>query len=203
MVPIIILVAPSGSGKSSILRKIRQKKLCAFSISVTTRAPRKGEVDGQDYYFFDQERFSKYQNDQRFLETTSVCGHSYGTLIEEVNTLQGQSLPIVLELDVIGAQVARQFFSMTTVIMVAPPSLSCLMTRLKARGSERQEDLERRLAAASSEVRWGVAHADYIIINDQIDVAVSDFEAILRSQCLKTRYSVEKHQKTLEDFLSI
>ena len=203
MIPIVILVAPSGSGKSSILRRIRQKNLCAFSVSVTTRSPRKGEVDGQDYYFFDQEKFVQFKKEGCFLETTTICDQSYGTLISEVDRLQGQSLPIVLELDIFGAQSAKKSFPHAVTVMVIPPSLGCLADRLKSRGTEHQVDLEKRLASASSEVSWGVKHADYLILNAQVDQAVADFSAILCSECLKKEYSVEKHQKTLEDFLSI
>jgi guanylate kinase len=203
MIPIVILVAPSGSGKSSILRRIRQKNLCAFSVSVTTRSPREGEVNGQDYYFFDQKKFLQYEKEGRCLETTSICEQRYGTLASEVNRLQGQLLPIVLELDVFGAQMAKESFPHAVTVMVIPPSLASLKQRLELRGTERQVDLEKRLASASSEVSWGVKHADYLILNDQVDQAVADFSAILCSECLKKEYSVEKHQKTLEDFLSI
>jgi len=203
MVPVIILVAPSGGGKSSILKELRQKKRCAFSVSVTTRLPRPNEVHGYDYYFLSKEQFAEYEKSNRFLETTNVCGQFYGTLISEIERLMSQHLPIVLELDTKGAEAARQHFSNSQVVLLIPPSFQILSMRLQLRGTEELSELNQRLKIASDVVRWGVNHADYLIVNDQIEAALSDFEAILHSECLRKRYSFEKNHKILEDFTSI
>lgn len=181
---LLILSAPSGCGKTTLLNRIMTELPgLAFSISHTTRSSRQGEIHGKDYYFVDQPTFAaiRDQKPTGFLEYAEVHGNLYGTSVEEVTRLRQQGLDVVLDIDVQGAAQVQAHTRPVTVF-IAPPSLAELEKRLRQRGSESEASVVRRLENASKELGC-IDRYDYLLVNDQVDEAV----AILRSIIIAER----------------
>ena len=182
--------APSGVGKTTLINRIRRERpdLC-FSVSVTTRAPRPGEVHGRDYFFITKEEFIQGVEAQAFIEWAQVHGNFYGTYGSQVRDWLTEGKDVLLDIDVQGARQVRCAAPHAWTIFVVPPSLEVLQQRLKRRGTETAEQLATRLAAARAELREA-AWYDFIVLNDDLQEAVSDFSAILRAcRCHRTSRS--------------
>ncbi|MBO7726182.1 MAG: guanylate kinase [Thermoguttaceae bacterium] len=181
---LIIVSGPSGVGKGTLLRRVRQTGLfpLVMSVSATTRAKRPGEEDGVDYYFLTREDFLARRSRGEFLESFEVYpgGALYGTLTEPVARRLEEGKWVILEIDVKGARQVLQTFPDAVSIFVLPPSFEDLEKRLRGRGTESEESLAKRLAQAKSEL----ASADeykYRVVNDRLDDAVADLTAILKN----------------------
>jgi guanylate kinase len=179
---LIVLSGPSGVGKSTILRRLleRHSDRLRLSISATTRSPRPGEVDGSDYYFLSTDEFAGRREAGEFLESCEVFGHGhwYGTLLSEVTTSRGDEKWVILDIDVEGAEKVRGRFPDVPSIFLRPSSDEELERRLRARGTESEAAIQRRLETARHEL----ARADqykFQVINDTVDRAVDDIEKIL------------------------
>lgn len=176
---IIILSAPSGTGKSTIIKRLMEKpelKL-GFSISATSRAPRGGEKDGVDYFFLSCEEFRRRAERGEFVEWEEVySGTCYGTLESEVARVTGSGRNLIMDVDVKGAlNIKRRYGKEALTIFVMPPSLGELRRRLEGRGTDSAETIEKRLAKAEYEI----GHApefDATVVNDDIDRAVGEIE---------------------------
>ncbi len=181
---LVILSAPSGTGKSTICRKLLQKrKDLRYSISCTTRQPRPGEKDGKHYFFLTRDEFKRKIRRSEFLEWAVVHDEYYGTprkYIEE--TLQGGS-SIMLAIDVQGAAAIRRKMPDAVLVFVTPPSLESLRERLAAR-RDSSESVAKRLANSKDELS-AAKHYDYIVVNDDLEKAVEQIEAILTAESLK------------------
>jgi len=181
---IIIIAAPSGSGKTSVTRHILNAfpDRVAFSISATTRNPRNNEKDGKDYYFISVEEFENRIQNNEFVEWEMVYhGKYYGTLKSELNRIWQQHKAPLLDIDVKGGiNIQQQYRENSLSLFIEPPSIEELERRLKARGTETPESLEARLAKASFELSFKTMF-DRIIINDTLERACNEAEDIVRN----------------------
>ena len=189
---LLIVSAPSGAGKTSLVRALLKKDpWVQLSISHTTRAPRPGEVDGHDYHFVDVPRFRAMRELDEFLEWAEVHGNYYGTSSAWVEKQLRGEHDVVLEIDWQGARQVRRVFPEATGIFVLPPSLQELERRLAARGQDQPPVIARRVAAAKDEMRHA-AEFDYVVTNKDFEEALSDLLAIVRS--LRLRYHVQRER---------
>lgn len=185
---LLVVSAPSGCGKGTILAEILKDGGYYFSVSATTRAPRVGEVDGVNYHFMTHEKFDALAASGGMLEYASYCGNSYGTPRAAVEEMLEAGKNVILEIEVQGAMQVRKSCPEAVCIFIAPPSVDTLRHRLEKRGTESPEVIEKRVAEAAGEI----AHApqyDYIVVNDALEAAVADFRAIIRAERLKPRFS--------------
>ncbi len=175
-----ILSAPSGAGKTTILKKVMAEVAnLVFSISHTTRSPRKGEQDGVDYHFVSIAEFKKMDEQSLFLEWAEVHGNFYGTSRPAVLEQLAQGKDIILDIDVQGAAILAGDVSIQGVsVFVAPPSLAELAKRLRGRNTEASEAVELRLENAAKEM--GAARKyDYLVVNDNLDEAVNTLKSVI------------------------
>jgi guanylate kinase len=180
---IIIISGPSGCGKSTLIHKLLGEfpKL-HFSVSHTTRPPRRGEVAGKDYYFVSAKQFKKMIGRGQFAEWADVHGQSYGTSWKEIRAKSGKERTLLLDIDVQGARNIKRQFPEAMTVFVVPPSLAALKKRLLQRETRWNADLELRLRAALKELRAYPLY-DYVIVNDQVPAALADL------RCLVTAFS--------------
>lgn len=176
---LFVLAAPSGAGKTTIVKAlVARNPDLRFSISYTTRPKRKTEVDGSDYLFVDEQQFRELEADGELLEHATVFGNFYGTSRKQVQAILQDGHNVLLEIDWQGAAQVRESMPDCVTIFILPPSLSELERRLRDRRTDSEEVIERRLSEAVSDIgRW--SDFDYVIINDDLDQAVADLEAVL------------------------
>ena len=199
---LFIITAPSGAGKTSLVRSLLGADSCVQkSISYTTRQPRPGEVDGVDYYFVDETQFLHMLSEGAFLESAEVHGSRYGTSQEQVESVLRQDRDVVLEIDWQGAAQVRSLYPQAVSIFVLPPSLAALRHRLTSRAQDSEAVIARRLAAAREEMSH-VSEFDYVTINDEFDVALKDICAIVRTQRLKRDKQLRRHELLLQELLT-
>lgn len=192
---LIVISGPSGVGKSTLIGKVRANMPdLEFSISCTTRAPRTGEIHGREYYFLSEEEFLRREANNEFIETAGVFAHRYGTLKSEVMTrlLAGKS--VLLDIDVQGALSIRkaaeadpELAACAAFILIAPPDLPTLEKRLRSRATDAEEQIIRRLGAAQKELSFFRTY-DYLVVNDELEKAAWELEALLK--CLQMRTSL-------------
>jgi guanylate kinase len=184
---LFIVSAPSGAGKSSLVKAaLAGDKRLTLSVSHTTRSPRAGEVDGREYHFVDRRTFEAMLERGEFLESAEVHGNRYGTSQKWIEETRTKGLDIMLEIDWQGAQQVRKAFPDAVSIFILPPSpvLPELERRLRGRGQDPEEAIQRRLRDAREEIGH-VAEFDYVIINKQFEEARQDLAAIVRAARLK------------------
>ncbi len=180
----LVLAAPSGAGKTSLSRALlAEDAQLSLSVSVTTRAPRLGEVEGKHYYFVDQQKFDEMVANQSLLEHAHVFGRSYGTPRAPVETVLGQGADVLFDIDWQGYRQIRAALPEDVVgVFIRPPSLQTLVTRLTQRG-DRPEQIEQRMAHAEAEMSH--AHEfDFLVENNAFATALEDLRAILRASRL-------------------
>lgn len=181
----VILSAPSGVGKTAIARQLLATRPdVGYSVSCTTRAPRRGEVEGRDYYFLTVSEFMARQQAGEFAEWATVHGNLYGTLRSEIERVRAQGRHVVMDIDVQGAEQLRRAFPAAVLIFVLPPSADVWLVRLRARGTEDSTALATRLLSALAELR-AVEEYQYVVVNDDLDRAVASVSAILDSEGLR------------------
>ncbi len=182
----LVLSSPSGAGKTTISHHLlEQEKHLSLSISVTTRSPRPGEVDGQDYFFKTPEEFKRMTEEGAFLEHAEVFGNHYGTPKDTVEEELQKGQDILFDIDWQGAQQLLQEAASDVVsVFILPPSLEVLEDRLKARAQDSEDVIHERMSKAMYEMsHW--AEYDYVIINEDLDRAIADVQSIIRSERLK------------------
>ena len=179
---LIVFSAPSGSGKTTIVRALlkRPELNLAFSVSATSRPPRGQEVDGKDYYFLSQKKFEQNIRDGAFLEWEEVYpGQHYGTLLEEVNRLLEEGKNVVFDIDVIGGlNIKKQFNDEALALFVQPPSIEVLAKRLEQRGTDSSEKIHMRLEKARLELSQA-PNFDHAVINESIDQAIEQAHKLI------------------------
>jgi guanylate kinase len=183
---IVVLSSPSGCGKSTIVRQLlADRPDCGYSISATTRGPRPGEVDGVAYYFLSDDEFERRVQQGEFVEHAVYNGHRYGTLASELTRVRHGGQHVLLDIEVVGARLVRARFPDAVLIFVVPPSGMSLAHRLRARGTEAVPVVDARLLRAVDELGAAVEY-DYVVVNDEIPVAVKAVEAILEAETRRT-----------------
>jgi guanylate kinase len=194
--------APSGAGKTSLVNALLQQcqDICV-SISHTTRPMRPGEQDGINYHFVDQATFSTMLRGKAFLEHARVFNNYYGTSRSWVEQTLAQGLDVILEIDWQGAAQIRRLIPGCIGIFILPPSLAILEQRLNGRGQDEPAIIRQRLAEAQLEMSH-YTEADFLVINDHFDTALTELRSIIISHRLKLDAQRQRNSKLLKDLLS-
>ncbi len=185
---LLVLSAPSGAGKTSIANKLLLDKLrnrLVLSISHTTRQPRIGEVDGREYYFVQRQVFEQLRENGGFAEWAQVHDNSYGTSKGEIERLSSEGKDILFDIDWQGAMQLKAAYPEAILVFIAPPSMNELERRLRGRGTDSNEVIQRRLKNAIAELKQ-VSKFDYVVVNDQLDKTVEMVEAIYTAEGCRT-----------------
>lgn len=188
---LIIVSAPSGTGKTTILRLVMtQVERLAFSVSHTTRSARSGEKDGQDYFYVSRETFEQMIADGAFLEWARVHDNYYGTAIAPIQEKRAEGFDVILDIDVQGADIVRKQRRLDCVdIFIAPPDRAELEKRLRRRGTEDERSLDMRLANSIEEMAQSPSYR-YLIVNDRLDEAVNLLASIIYATRAEGRRSM-------------
>ena len=179
--PVVVLSGPSAVGKSTIVRCLRDRiPDLHFSVSVTTRAPRPGEVDGVDYSFISPDQFQQLIDDGALLEWADIHGglHRSGTPGQPIREATAAGYPVLIEVDLAGARAVKQAMPEALTVFLAPPSWEVLETRLSGRGTETPEAIERRLATARGELA-AKEDFDRVVVNSQLESACAELVSLL------------------------
>lgn len=188
---LIVVSGPSGAGKGTICKEILDRRDDIFvSISATTRTPRKGEVDGVNYFFHSREKFEKMIEEEAFIEYAEVYNNLYGTPKDYVLEKLNRGENILLEIDIQGALQVKKRYPEGVYIFILPPSMKELKNRIIGRGSETPESLERRFSSAFGEIEF-VNQYDYYIINDEVKSATDVMESIIVAERCKVIEDIE------------
>lgn len=182
---LFVVSAPSGAGKTTLVKRLLERdRQVRHSISCTTRAPRPGEQDGREYHFVDIPAFCAMRDRGEFIEWAEVHGNFYGTSRVWIESQMQAGCDMLLEIDWQGAQQVRRLFPAATTIFILPPSTAELERRLRARGQDAEDVIQRRVAAALGEMRH-VGEFDFVIINKDLQTASEDLAAVVRAARLR------------------
>jgi guanylate kinase len=181
-----IISAPSGAGKTTLLKRLMAEgRGLAFAISHTTRDPRPDEQDGRDYYFISPAEFQSMRDAGGFVEWAEVHGNYYGTSRSMLEAMMSSGTDVLHDIDVQGARQIRESGMEAVFIFILPPSIEVLEERLRGRDSDPEEVIKRRLRNAVSEVE-GYSHYDYVILNDDLELALGDLKSVVTARRLRT-----------------
>ncbi|HEX3691818.1 MAG TPA: guanylate kinase [Solirubrobacteraceae bacterium] len=182
MARVFVITGPSGVGKGTLIRGLMERlPELQLSVSATTRAPRPGETEGVDYHFLSPEEFERRVQAGEFVEHADYAGRRYGTLRSELARRVAGGMPAVLEIEVQGASQVRAAMPEAVQVFIAPPSLAALRTRLVGRGTDGEQEVERRLRVAERELdaRSEFAH---VVVNDRLEDALAQLVGIVSGQ---------------------
>ena len=200
---LIIISSPSGGGKGTLIRRLLQMvDRISYSVSWTTRQPRAGETDGQDYHFVSVQKFGEMLSAGAFLETACVHGNFYGTARETVARALDEGRDSVLEIDVQGARAVRESVPDTIGIFILPPSFDVLKARLTARNTDRPDDLARRLKNSRGEVEQA-RFFDYIVLNDDAERAARELAQIVEAERVRRARREDLIERVLATFPAV
>ena len=196
---LIVISGPSGVGKGTVRKALfnRTGHDLDYSVSMTTRAPREGEVDGVDYYFVSKEEFLNQIEKGNLLEYAEFVGNMYGTPKDKVEEKLANGNEVVLEIEVNGAMQVREKMKDAVFIFIAPPSYDALENRLVRRGTERNEVIKERLEKAHREIGQAINY-DYIVINDEVDNAADRIMAIIRAEHARCNRSLAGYLELIQ-----
>lgn len=182
----LILSSPSGAGKTTLSRRLLDETDdISLSVSATTRPPRPGEKEGEDYFFMDDDQFHQMVNAGAFLEHAKVFGHSYGTPAGPVHKELEAGRDVLFDIDWQGAQQMQKVAAADIVrVFILPPSLEELHARLKGRGQDSDEVVKERMQKASSEISHWDAY-DYVLVNDDVEVCLNQLKNVLEAERLR------------------
>lgn len=186
---LLVVSGPSGAGKGTICKALLNKNdQIKLSVSATTRKPRNGEVHGVNYFFIEKEEFAKMIENGEFLEYAQIYDNFYGTSKAAIIECLEKGQDVILEIEMQGARQIKEVYPEGVFIFVLPPSLEELKSRIVGRGTETQEEIEKRFSCAFEEINQ-IVNYDYFIVNEDIEKSVSDVEAIICAEKNKvTRY---------------
>ena len=201
MANLFIVAAPSGCGKTSLVKALIEKteNLCV-SVSHTTRNARPGEVHGKNYFFVSQQEFDQINKDNGFIESAQVFDNFYGSAKQTVKDLLATGVDVILEIDWQGARQVKQTFTDAIGIFILPPSEAALRERLTDRGQDDKTIVDRRMQDAVSEMQH-YNEFDYLVINDNFEEALTDLSQIIYAQRLKLSEQVLRHQSLLNSLI--
>ncbi|CAC9547271.1 Guanylate kinase (EC 2.7.4.8) [uncultured Gammaproteobacteria bacterium] len=201
MANLFIIAAPSGCGKTSLVKALIEKtqNLCV-SVSHTTRTARSGETHGKNYFFVSKDAFDEINDSDGFIESACVFDNYYGSAKQTVKDLLAAGQDVILEIDWQGARQVEKSFPNITSIFIIPPSIEALRARLTGRGQDDTSIIERRMQDAVSEMQH-YNEFDYLVINDDFETALNDLSNIIHSQRLDTEQQFSKHQVLLETLI--
>lgn len=199
---LFIITAASGTGKTSLVKELlaRTDDL-VVSVSHTTREPRRGEVDGEHYYFTSKEEFIRLVGEAEFLEHAEVFGNYYGTSKTAVNDLLNAGIDVILEIDWQGALQVKKLFPKVVMIFILPPSRDELRRRLMNRAQDSIKTIEQRLAGSVREMQEYV-NFDYVVINDDFNTALSELQAIVTTYRLAIARQSTQHEELISSLLA-
>jgi len=184
---IFVISGPSGTGKTTIIRAIRESvSEIGYSISHTTREPRDGEIQGKHYYFVTGRDFERMVGEGRFVEWAYVYGHLYGTSYSSLENAMQSGEDLLVDLDIRGAEAIKGHFPESLSVFILPPSMEDLEARLRARATSDREDVDLRLKKAAEEVK-SCREYDFIVVNDDLAHTVHEIEAIILAERAHTR----------------
>ena len=187
---ILVISAPSGAGKTTLTKRILQTSSFVYSVSFTTRPPRKNEIEGVDYYFISPEEFQEMIEEEKFIEWARVHGQLYGTSISLLDNAIETRKDVVLEVDVKGGIEIKEKYPRAVLIFLLPPSWQELEKRLSRRDTEVREKIRERVEQARKEITYAPSY-DYLVVNDDINRALSDILSIVRAEhCRLDRLSL-------------
>lgn len=170
----MVIAGPSGAGKSTISRRLLEQRPFRFSVSVTTREPRPGEIDGVHYRFVDVREFRRMVDDSELLEWAEYGANLYGTPLHPVLAVLDDGEDVLLEIEVQGAKQVREVYPAALMIFIRAPSLEELARRLRSRGDTSEDQIERRLEIARWELAVADALFDHVVVNEDVDVATKE-----------------------------
>jgi len=201
MANLFIVAAPSGCGKTSLVKAlIKQVDNLCVSVSHTTRAARPGEEHGKNYFFVSKEAFDEISSNDGFIESAQVFDNHYGSAKQTVKDLLAQGQDVILEIDWQGARQVKQSFTDAIGIFILPPSISALQERLTDRGQDDQSIIDRRMQDAVSEMQH-FDEFDYLVVNDDFNLALSDLSDIVHTQRLTLEQQSSKHHDLLKQLI--
>lgn len=188
---LFIISGPSGAGKGTICQRLVEDSKVEVSVSMTTRTPRPGEIDGKSYYFTTREDFQKQIENDGFLEYAEVYGNYYGTPKQKVNEKLSDGTDVVLEIDIQGALNVKEAYPEGIFIFILPPSMAELRKRITGRGSETEEAINLRLSQTLKEVSY-IDKYDYCVVNGDLEEAVARVKAIVMAEHSRVSHSIYK-----------
>ena len=199
---LFVVAAPSGGGKTSLIAALLDRdERVRLSVSHTTRSPRPGEIDGEHYHFVDDASFLKLVDEKAFLEHARVYDHWYGTSRDTVATFLDQGFDVLLDIDWQGARQVKDNFPDCCTLFILPPSLEALRSRLSHRGQDSVQVIDRRMKAARNELSHG-DEFDYLILNDEFDLALKDLQSVVRHGELKRTTQMQSNQYLLAQLVN-
>lgn len=199
---LFIITAASGTGKTSLVKQlIATTNDLAVSISHSTRSPRPGEIDGQHYHFVSREKFGEMIKNAEFLEHAKVFDNFYGTAQSSVEYMLNNGLDVILEIDWQGALQVQKIRPDAIMIFILPPDRQSLRQRLSNRGQDSEEVIEKRLAGSINEMQQYL-HFDYVVINDNFDVALAEIKAIIIANRLTLKKQQQRHENRILQLLT-
>ncbi len=196
---LVVISGPSGVGKGTIRKALFEipDNNFVYSVSMTTRKPRDGEVNGQDYYFVSRDEFEQGIKDGDFLEYAEFVGEYYGTPIKPIEKQLQEGKEVIMEIEVQGALLVRERMPEAVFVFIVPPSKQALIDRLTKRGTEHSQMIQKRLEKAEREYNLAYKY-DYIVVNDEVYNAADRIFAIIRAEHAKTERSIHKYYQLLE-----
>jgi guanylate kinase len=199
---LFIIAAPSGAGKTSLVKALLQRELqLMLSISHTTRPAREGERDGIDYFFVDASKFEALRAAGTFVETANVYGKLYGTSREWLESQLSDGRDVILEIDWQGAQQVKAKFPQAVMIYILPPSMQVLEARIKSRGLDAPDVIATRLQAARDDMSH-LPEFEYVIINQDFNVALVELTSIVEAARHRTARVRERHPQLISKLVS-